>query len=73
MGFRFFGAALAALALLAATGGPASRGPALAQSPEPTMLLQGAGVRRVASGLVTPIGVASIGPSAMLVIEKSTG
>jgi glucose/arabinose dehydrogenase len=69
----FVRAAVCALALLATMTGPGSPGPALAQTAEPSMLVQGAGVRRVATGLVTPIGVASVSSSSMFVIEKNTG
>jgi aldose sugar dehydrogenase len=72
-GFPFSRAAIVALAFLAVAAGPAWRDPVLAQTAEPSMLLRGAGVRRVASGLVTPIGVASIDTNSMFVIEKSTG
>ena len=60
--------AAAALAVLATASGPGQ-----AQSAEPSMLVSGVGVRRVVSGLVTPIGVASIDASSMFVIEKNTG
>jgi glucose/arabinose dehydrogenase len=64
--------ALTILAGIAATIGPPAA-PSLAQSPEPSMLLPGAGVRRAVSGLVTPIGLAVLNLNSMFVIEKNTG
>jgi glucose/arabinose dehydrogenase len=47
--------------------------PASSQVPGPEMLHPGLGVRTVASGLVTPIGLAFLSPADMLVLEKQTG
>jgi glucose/arabinose dehydrogenase len=47
--------------------------PASSQVPGPEMLHPRLGVRTVASGLVTPIGLAFLGPADMLVLEKQTG
>jgi aldose sugar dehydrogenase len=56
--------------LLVLTG---SGGTAVAQSAGPVMLDQHLGVRQVAAGLVTPITLAFLGTSDMLVLEKNTG
>lgn len=47
--------------------------PARSQVPGPEMLHPRLGVRTVATGLVTPIGLAFLGPGDMLVLEKQTG
>jgi glucose/arabinose dehydrogenase len=57
------------LSLALVTGSP----PAGSQVSGPEMLHPRLGVRTVASGLVTPIGLAFLGPADMLVLEKQTG
>jgi glucose/arabinose dehydrogenase len=57
------------LSLALVTGSP----PAGSQVPGPEMLHPRLDVRTVASGLVTPIGLAFLGPADMLVLEKQTG
>ncbi|HWQ14451.1 MAG TPA: PQQ-dependent sugar dehydrogenase [Roseiflexaceae bacterium] len=63
-------ALLAAIALLSAAG---SAGPAAAQARGPVMLHPRLGVRTVADGLTTPVGLAFLGAGDMLVLEKNTG
>jgi glucose/arabinose dehydrogenase len=46
---------------------------ARAQSDGPVMLVPNLAMRTAAGGLVTPISIAFIGPSDMLVLEKNTG
>jgi glucose/arabinose dehydrogenase len=50
-------------------GGP----PLQAQAPEPSLVDPQLAVRTVLGGLVTPIGLAFLGPADMLVLEKNTG
>ncbi|HEV8681719.1 MAG TPA: PQQ-dependent sugar dehydrogenase [Actinomycetota bacterium] len=60
----------ATLSLLSVvTGSP----PARSQVSGPEMLHPRLGVRTVTTGLVTPIGLAFLGPGDMLVLEKQTG
>ncbi|HEY2942365.1 MAG TPA: PQQ-dependent sugar dehydrogenase [Vicinamibacteria bacterium] len=64
------------LAVLAATlpAAVAVLGPrAEAQAPGPSVLDPKLSVRTVASGLVTPVSLAFLGPGDMLVLEKNTG
>jgi glucose/arabinose dehydrogenase len=47
--------------------------PAEAQVPTPSLVDPGLAVRTAASGFVTPVNLAFIGPADMLVLEKNTG
>jgi aldose sugar dehydrogenase len=61
------------LSLTAALVLPAGVGGVVAQESGPRMLHPSLGVRTAATGLVTPISLAFLGPADMLVLEKNTG
>src|SRR5919109_3770467 len=61
------GATLTVISLMAVSP------PARSQVSGPEMLHPRLGVRTVVAGLVTPIGLAFLGPADMLVLEKQTG
>lgn len=61
------------LALLAAIVNTTLNVYAQAPPPEPSLVDASLAVRRVASGLVTPIQIAFLGPNDFLVLERNTG
>ena len=70
---RSYVAAIVLPAIVALTIVPGATGPARAQGAGPTVLDPNLAVRAAATGLVTPISMAFLGASDMLVLEKNTG
>jgi glucose/arabinose dehydrogenase len=70
---RSYVAAIVLPAIVALTIIPGTTGPAHAQGPGPTVLDPNLAVRAAATGLDTPISMAFLGASDMLVLEKNTG